>query len=173
MTSYYLKECVCKLSRFSHVWRFSTPWTASHLSMGFSRQEYCNGLPSPAPGDLPDPRVKPASPVSLALPVDSLSLSHQWKALGIWVRSWVFALVATFYTFFSFECHNDLPSFILHSGLFWFCIMIFQFGCCGKGGACKLGRSAWSHALMISDAGRRHARLRLWGRRIPEAALSW
>ena len=25
------------------------------LSMGLSRQEYCNGLPFPAGGDLPDP----------------------------------------------------------------------------------------------------------------------
>ena len=30
-------------------------WQAS-LSMGFSRQEYWNGLPCPPPGDLPDPR---------------------------------------------------------------------------------------------------------------------
>ena len=32
------------------------------LSMGFSRQEYWNGLPFPSPGDLPDPGIKPASP---------------------------------------------------------------------------------------------------------------
>ena len=32
-------------------------------SMGFSRQEYCNGLPFPSPGDLSDPRVEPGSPV--------------------------------------------------------------------------------------------------------------
>ena len=33
-----------------------TPWTVAHqapLSMGFSRQEYCSGLPFPSPGDLP------------------------------------------------------------------------------------------------------------------------
>ena len=86
MTSYYLKDCVCELSRFSHVRRFSTLWTVAHqapLSMGFSRQEYCNGLPSPPPGELPDPGFKPASPPPLALQVDSLSLSHRWKALGI------------------------------------------------------------------------------------------
>ena len=114
MSSYYLKECVCKLSRFSHVHRFSTLWTVARqapLSMGFSRQEYCSGLLSPPPGELPDPRVKPAFPVSLALQVDSLSLSHRWKALGIWVKFWVLALVATFYIVFSFECHNDPPEF--------------------------------------------------------------
>ena len=32
------------------------------LSMGFSRQEYWSGLPSPSPGDLPDPEIEPTSP---------------------------------------------------------------------------------------------------------------
>ena len=34
------------------------------LSMGFSRQEYWNGLPFPSPGDLPHPRIEPRSPAS-------------------------------------------------------------------------------------------------------------
>ena len=32
------------------------------LSMGFSRQEYCSGLPFPSPGDLPDPGIEPKFP---------------------------------------------------------------------------------------------------------------
>ena len=32
------------------------------LSMGFSRQEYWNGLPFPSPRDLPDPGIEPRSP---------------------------------------------------------------------------------------------------------------
>ena len=35
------------------------PWSVADLaplSMGFSRQEYCSGLPFPPPGDLPRPR---------------------------------------------------------------------------------------------------------------------
>ena len=32
------------------------------LSMGFSRQEYWNGLPFPSPGDLPDPGIESCSP---------------------------------------------------------------------------------------------------------------
>ena len=43
-----------------------TPWTVVHqapLCMGFSRQEYWNGLPFPPPGDLPDPGIEPGSPV--------------------------------------------------------------------------------------------------------------
>ena len=40
--------------------------------MEFSRQEYWSGLPFPSPEDLPDPGIRPASPVSLALQADSL-----------------------------------------------------------------------------------------------------
>ena len=32
------------------------------VSMGFSRQEYCSGLPCLPPGDLPDPGIKSTSP---------------------------------------------------------------------------------------------------------------
>ena len=48
------------------------PWTVAcqaPLSMGFSRQEYWNGLPFPSPGDRPNPGMEPGSP---ALQVDSL-----------------------------------------------------------------------------------------------------
>ena len=48
--------------------------------MGFSRQEYWNGLPLPSPGDLPNPGIKPSSPTSSALQADSLLLSH-WGSL--------------------------------------------------------------------------------------------
>ena len=43
-----------------------TPWTVAcqaPLSMGSPRQEYWSGLPYPSPGDLPDPGIKPGSPV--------------------------------------------------------------------------------------------------------------
>ena len=48
----------------------ATPWTAEHqtpLSMGFSRQEHWGRLLFPPPGDLPQPKIKPESPVSPAL----------------------------------------------------------------------------------------------------------
>ena len=32
------------------------------LSMGFSRQEFCSGLPCPLPGDLLNPEIEPVSP---------------------------------------------------------------------------------------------------------------
>ena len=45
---------------------FATPWTVAYqvpLSMGFSRQEYWNGLPFSSAGDLPNPGIEPRSPV--------------------------------------------------------------------------------------------------------------
>ena len=74
--------CLCLVARFNRVRLFLTPWTIAHqtpLSTGFSRQEYWSGLPCPPPGDLPDPGIKPASPVSPALQVDSLSIEPPGK----------------------------------------------------------------------------------------------
>ena len=50
----------------NRVQLFVTPWTIVHqapLPMEFSRQEYWSGLSSPSSGDLPNPGIKPASPV--------------------------------------------------------------------------------------------------------------
>ena len=68
-----------------------TPWTVAHqapLSMEFSRQEYGNEL-LPPPGDLPNPGIKPASLMSLALvggffPVAPLIFGLCKKVLEIW-----------------------------------------------------------------------------------------
>ena len=72
-------ECVCAcIQSFSRVRLFATSWTIAcqaPLSMGFFKQEYRSGLSFPPPGDLPDPGIKPASPVSPALQVDSIPLS--------------------------------------------------------------------------------------------------
>ena len=54
----------------SWVWLFATLWTVvcqSPLSMGFSRQEYWSGLPSPPPEDLCDPGIEHTFLVSPAL----------------------------------------------------------------------------------------------------------
>ena len=67
-TSHQINTIVVSL--LSHVQLFATPWTVAHqgpLSIGFPRQEYWSGLPSPPPGDLSDPGIKPTSPVSPAL----------------------------------------------------------------------------------------------------------
>ena len=63
--------CVCVSAQpLSHLPFVVTPWTAAHQappSMGFPRQEYWSGLPFPPPGDFPNLRIKPVSPVSPAL----------------------------------------------------------------------------------------------------------
>ena len=64
----------CMLSCFSRVQLFETLWIVAlqaPLSMGFSRQEYWSGLLYPSPGDLPDSRMEPGSPVSSVLQVNS------------------------------------------------------------------------------------------------------
>ena len=53
-----------KVKSRSPVWLFATPWTAAcqaPLFMGFLRQEYWSGLPSPPPGSLHDKGIEPAS----------------------------------------------------------------------------------------------------------------
>ena len=74
--STYMYAYVYMISR---VWLIGTPRTVAHqspLSKGFPRQEYWSGFSFPPPGDLPDPGIKPKSPVSPALQVDVLVLSQ-------------------------------------------------------------------------------------------------
>ena len=66
-----------KVKSLSHVRLFVTPWTVTYQALrstGFSRQEYWSGLPFPSPGDLPNPGIKPGSPVlqTDALPSEPL-----------------------------------------------------------------------------------------------------
>ena len=51
---------------FSSILAWEIPWTVAlqaPLSLGFSRQEYWNGLLFPFPRDLPEPGIKPRCPV--------------------------------------------------------------------------------------------------------------
>ena len=98
------------LSHFSCVWLFPIPWTVVHqaaLSMGFSRQEYWSGSPSPPPGDLPHPGMEPTSP---ALASRFSTTSATWgawmtinkymnvKAMLMWDVSFVSDFVHLFLT---------------------------------------------------------------------------
>ena len=68
-----------KVKLLSCVRLFGTPWNVAHQatpSMGFSRQEYWNGLSFPSPEDLPNPGIEPRSP---ALQTDALT-SEPYKA---------------------------------------------------------------------------------------------
>ena len=73
------------LNHFSGV--SATPWTIAlqvPLSMGFSRQEYWSGLPSPPPGDLPNPGMEPLSLSLLYWQAGSLPLAPPGKP-DVWV----------------------------------------------------------------------------------------
>ena len=78
------KECTrAHLHTLSYVQLFATPWTVAHqapLSVGFSWQECCSGLPSLSPADLPNPGIKPVSPESPALARGSFTTSTTWEA---------------------------------------------------------------------------------------------
>ena len=52
--------------------------------MGFFRQEYWNGLPFPPLGDLPNPGIEAASPMSPALQQVLYLLSRQGSPLNLW-----------------------------------------------------------------------------------------
>ena len=52
--------CECVLS--DPVCNPRTVACQAPLSVGFSTQEYWDGLPFPPPGDLSDPKIEPASP---------------------------------------------------------------------------------------------------------------
>ena len=80
LAAHFMCMCAEVLSRV----RLSAPsWTVAcwaPLSMGFSRQEYCNGLPWPPPGHLPDPGIKLASLGFPALASGFFTASATWKA---------------------------------------------------------------------------------------------
>ena len=77
---------LCTHLLFSHsvVFDSATPWTVAHqapLSMRFSRQEYWSALPFPPPEDLPDPGIKPLSPLSSELAGGFFTTSTTWEAV--------------------------------------------------------------------------------------------
>ena len=67
------------MKSLSRVRLSATLWTVAHKaspSMGFSRQEYCSGLPFSSPGDLPDLGIEAGSP---ALEADALTSESPGK----------------------------------------------------------------------------------------------
>ena len=85
-----------KVKLLSHFQLFMTTWTVAYQappSMGFSRQEYSNGLPFPLPGNLPNPGIQPRSPT---LQADYLPAEPQGKPKNTGVGSlsllqWIFS----------------------------------------------------------------------------------
>ena len=77
-----LYYATCVLTFVSPVQLFVTQWTIAcqaPLSLGFSRQEYWSGLPSPSLGDLPDLGMEPRFLMSLALASAFFTTSATWE----------------------------------------------------------------------------------------------
>ena len=84
------------------------PWTAAHqipLSMGFSRQEYCGGLPCPPPADLPDPGIELTSLTSPALADKFFTTGTTWEALYYYLSNFYFM---DYNKAFDYVDHNKL-----------------------------------------------------------------
>ena len=124
---YFLHQSVC-IQSLSHVQLFVTPWTVAcqaSLSIGFSRQEYCSGLPFPPPWDLSHPGIKPSSLVFPALaggffttvppgklPLDNLyykTSSAHFSSINLFTSS-VFKILCTRIMNFSNYRHRNLHS---------------------------------------------------------------
>ena len=81
LSRYVLKQTwKVKVKLLSRAQLFATPWTVAYQasqSMECSRQQYWSGLPFPSPGDLLNPGIESAAPISPVLQADYLLLSHQ------------------------------------------------------------------------------------------------
>ena len=117
-----VKGGLVMFSRFSHVWPSATPWTVAHqapLSMRFPRQEDWSELPFPSLGDIPNPGIEPASPVSLSL-------------AGGWFT----------------ECHLGNPVFFNHGHCYHVAVAFIALTACFCGATWPLGDclfNQWSH----------------------------
>ena len=90
--------------------------------MGFTRQEYWSGLPFPLPGDLPDPRIKPASLVSCIgkSGLFTTSATHQFssvpslhgKLMGKQWKQWDFIFLGSKITADD-DCSHDIKKHLL------------------------------------------------------------
>ena len=110
---------LCMLSFFDHVWLFATLWTIADqapLSMGFSRQEYCSGLPCPSPGDCPYSEIQPVSLGPPALADRFFTTTSIWEAHTVVQFSSVAQLCLTLcdpmdWSTPGFPVHHQLPEF--------------------------------------------------------------
>ena len=95
------------------------PWTVvcqASLSMEFPRQKYWSGLLFPSPGNFPDPRIEPTSPV---LQADSLPLSHLRTP---YVHVYIYIYIYT-YTYTHTYTHTQIYIYL------WFLSLGFSSSC--------------------------------------------
>ena len=88
--------------------------------MGFSRQEYWNGLPRPPPGDLPGPGIEPVSVMSPALAGGFFTTSATWDYLTIFASIlWWMAICVSHSTMVILKNREYilLPALVLAPGM--------------------------------------------------------
>ena len=125
----YLNCCCCLITQ-SWVTKltlsnsFGTPWTVAHqapLSMGFSRQEYWNGLAFPSPGNLPDPGIKLTSPALadgffttelLGKPLINLIWAHSNQLYGYNMHQ-PYGHIICYPTLYTFQSNRGCYSYLL------------------------------------------------------------
>ena len=107
---HFLLQCV-KVKSLSHVRLLATPWTAAHQAsppMGFSRQEYWNGVPLPSP----------------SLPKDTYYFRF-WIFLSVTIILPYFSCFPSVFFFLHFLRH--FPNLIFHHSLSFFPRTLFCF----------------------------------------------
>ena len=102
----------------------------SDMIKGFSRQEYCSGLPCPPPGDVPDPGIEPGS---LALQADSWPSEPPGKPL--WSRElWSSQALYKTSTINIWSCvelkHTKTSKKTTTLQCYWICLLVLQVCVC-------------------------------------------
>ena len=85
---------------------FAMLWAVARqapLSLGFSRQEYWNGLPCPSPGDRPDPGIKSTSLATPALAGEFFTTSTNWIYIYTHIHTHTHTHTHTHICFFNFS----------------------------------------------------------------------
>ena len=103
--SQHCKLALLLLSRFSRVRLCATPWTAAHQtspSMGFSRQEYWSGVPSPSP-KLAIPQYK----MFLVLKKLKIKKKRPFNILFNWLHC-----IVTYWYFYTFSKTSYIDGFV-------------------------------------------------------------
>ena len=144
-SSVYRFRCVHAQS-LSNVWHFANLWTLAcqaPLLIRFSRQESWSELPFPTPGDLPDPGIKPVSPLSPAMAGGFFTTKPPGKPTDLDRDSQLSRLPYSHHDFVTLQV---LPSG--HSELSWLFTHLTGFKRCGATKYC-VNRSLYDSACPL------------------------
>ena len=131
MASYATFTCLSCYALLSHsvvsnsLWPHGLQPTRLLCPWGFSRQEYWSGLPFLPPGDLPNPGIEPAFPVSPALQEDSLPAEPLGKHICIKIIQ-PFSKVQIL-KMFLYEVCESLKMYTISSWYKFFFFLFFYF----------------------------------------------